>query len=161
MEKLVKASTTLVLMAISALVVAGCVTPDSPQRMSLNLAERDADTCADVARDMELVNRYQMDALASIEYSRGTTHASSVPLTVSSERRDMMELQAAWKSSVIRRDELDARWESLQCEGPRPTYTGVPACTGLAASWHYDRKPGKACARFTQKERQISANLSW
>lgn len=132
----------------------GCTAPSSLGRMAPYLGEYD--TCEDIAKGMEVVNRFQDNASANTEYSRGKGVLAGALIGVNTERGDMMELQAAWKSGVIRRIGLDAAWREEDCPGAPPEYTGVPACTGSWASWNYDRGPGnkKACASFSRQERE-------
>lgn len=132
----------------------GCAAPASLGRMQPYLGEYTS--CDEIAEGMEYVNRFQATVAANTDYSRGKGIATAVLLGVNTERGDMMEQQAAWKSGVTRRMALDNEWAEAQCEDDAPAYEGPPPCKSSWASWNYQRGAGneKLCVSFSRKERE-------
>lgn len=145
------------LYALAAVLVAflftGCTTP-SLGRMPPYLDEYDA--CNDVAKNMGLVNRFQANVAENADYSRGAGIASAVLLGVNTQADELREMQAAWKSGLMRRIGLDGAWQELGCAGDAPAYEGPPPCKSNWANWNLDRGPKnkKVCVGFSRKERE-------
>lgn len=136
-----------------AMFASACTTP-SLGRMQPYLGEHDG-VCADIAKSMEYVNRFQANTTENSDYSKGAAVASTLLLGVNTQADERREMQAAWKSGIVRRIGLDAAWGEAQCEGQQPRYDGPPPCKSNLDTWaHTSAGYADLCIGFSRKERE-------
>ena len=134
--------------AVFAALLSGCSTP-SLGRMQPYLGE--VETCQDIAREMELTNRFCDHARQNSDYDKGSDVASTLILGVSTQMDEVQELHAAWKSAIVRRHGLEVAFEELSCSVEKPAWSCPKPC-GNNRFFRWLDADEESCVAFSNKE---------
>ncbi len=137
--------------AISAVVLSGCSTP-SLGRMQPFLGEVDA--CADLAREMELANKFCDHARDHADYDKGSAVASAASALILGGRpqtEEVQELHSAWKSAIVRRHGLEKAFAEQSCSIAKPEWRCPRPCGNNRFFRWLDADP-ESCVAFSNQE---------
>ena len=133
---------------VLAALLSGCSTP-SLGRMQPYLGE--VESCEDIAREMELTNRFCDHARQNSDYDRGSDVASSLILGASTQMDEVRELHDAWKSAIVRRHGLEMAFDERSCSVAKPAWRCPKPCGNNRFFRWLDADP-ESCVAFSNKE---------
>ena len=143
----------------ASILLIGCSTP-SLGRMQPFLGEVDA--CAEIAREMELTNRFCDHAREHTDYDKGSAVALAVASALilaaspqifgaSPQADEIQELHSAWKSAIVRRHGLEMAFAEQSCSIAKPEWRCPRPCGNNRFFRWLDADP-ESCVAFSNKE---------